>query len=254
MILGVIELVARSILKKVKEGKLALADAERLLRMHSVKKIGEFARIDAGRIARTGIPEVILAEGKTPQQVVRIVRGVGGNVLVSRVSEKHVKELRRNFKKLKYNKLARTVAVIRKKPAKGGKVGVITAGTSDIPVAEEAAVMAEMMGCEVKKAYDVGVAGVHRLFAPLRKMVEEGVDAIVVVAGREGTLPSIVAGVVAVPVIGVPASSGYGFGGKGEAALKSMLQSCSFFTVVNIDNGIGAGACASLIARRLNER
>ena len=254
MIWEVIELAVRSLLKKVKDGRMSVEEAERVIKLGNVRKIGEFAKIDAGRDLRAGVPEVILAEGKTPEQIVRIVEKLKDrNLLISRVGEEHLKALRKKFKEFRYNKLARTIGFVRVKPEKAGRVGVITAGTSDIPVAEEAAVVAEMMGCEVKKTYDVGVAGVHRLLAPLKKMVEDGVDVIVVVAGREGTLPSIVAGLVDIPVIGVPVSSGYGFGGRGEAALKSMLQSCSFLTVVNIDNGVGAGACASLIARRAND-
>lgn len=243
----------KSVLKKVRSGRLGVKEAERMLRIEGVKRIGKFARIDVGREKRIGIPEVVLAEGKSPEQVVRIVEGMEGNILVSRVGGEHLKTLRKRFRNVDYNKSARTAAIVKSKVERKGVVGVITAGTSDIGVAEEAAVVAEMMGCKVKKAYDVGVAGIHRLFAPLREMLKEGVDVIVVVAGREGTLPSIVAGMVDIPVIGVPVSSGYGFGGKGEAALKSMLQSCSFLTVVNIDNGVGAGACAALIARRSDE-
>jgi len=245
----------KSILGEVRSGKLSIKEAERMLRVDNLKKIEEFARIDTGRESRAGVPEVILAEGKTPEQVVKIAGGIKGHgALISRVGDEHLRALRKRFGRLEYNKFAKTVAIAGgKTPQTKGVVGVITAGTFDIRVAEEAAVVAEMMGCKVKKAYDVGVAGIHRLFTPLKKMVADGADVIVVVAGREGTLPSIVAGMVDVPVIGVPTSSGYGFGGKGEAALKSMLQSCSFITVVNIDNGIGAGACAALIARRVNE-
>ena len=130
----------------------------------------------------------------------------------------------------------------------GGRVGILSAGTADIAVAEEAKVIAEEMGCSAAAVYDVGVAGIHRLFPELSKLVEGGVDALVVAAGREGTLPAIVAGLVDVPVIGVPVSTGYGAGGKGEAALLSMLQSCTVLTVVNIDAGFVAGAFAARIA------
>ena len=254
MIWEVIELVGyKSILRGVRSGKLDVRKAEGMLRVNGLKKIERFARIDLSRDIRVGVPEVVLAEGKTPEQVVKIAEDMGGKkMLISRVGDEHLKALRKKFGRVSYNPLAKTVRFGRIKQT-GGTVGVITAGTSDIRVAEESAMVAEMMGCGVRKAYDVGVAGIHRLFAPLKKMMREGVDVIVVVAGREGTLPSIIAGMVDVPVIGVPTSSGYGFGGRGEAALKSMLQSCSFLTVVNIDNGIGAGACAALIARRANE-
>ena len=134
----------------------------------------------------------------------------------------------------------------------GGHVGVISAGTSDIPVAEEAVLIAEEMGCRVTCIYDVGVAGLHRLIGPLHDLLANEVDAIVVAAGMDGALPSVVAGLVPVPVIGLPTSIGYGMGGKGIAALLSMLQTCApGLSVVNIDNGIGAGITAALIANRV---
>ncbi|MBC7261723.1 MAG: nickel pincer cofactor biosynthesis protein LarB, partial [Chloroflexi bacterium] len=148
-------------------------------------------------------------------------------------------------------------AVLRKpgvsRPDSGGRVGILTAGTSDIPRAEEAALICREMGCTVFTAYDVGVAGLHRLFEPLQSMVEkEKVDVLIVAAGMDGALPSVVAGLVPVPVIGLPTSAGYGLGGSGRAALLSMLQTCSpGLVVVNIDNGIGAGAAAGMIANRV---
>src|SRR5256885_13845682 len=136
-------------------------------------------------------------------------------------------------------------------PPNGGNVGVLTAGTSDIPMAEEAAALCHEMGCEVHSAYDVGVAGLHRLFAPLRAMLAAPADAIIVAAGMDGALPSVGAGLVDVPVIGLPTSVGYGLGGGGVAALLSMLQTCApGLVVVNIDNGVGAGATAALFAHR----
>ncbi len=139
-------------------------------------------------------------------------------------------------------------------PEPRGCVGLLTAGTSDIPVAEEAAMVIAHMGCRVERGYDTGVAGVHRLLEPLTRMIETGADVLVVVAGMEGALPSVVAGLVDVPVIGVPTSTGYGLGGDGTAALYSILQSCSpGLVAVNIDNGVGAGAAAALIARRRRE-
>jgi len=136
----------------------------------------------------------------------------------------------------------------------GGRVGILTAGTSDIPVAEEAKVIAREMGCETRSFYDVGVAGIHRLFEPVRDLLKWEADVILVVAGREGALPTVVAGIVDVPVIGVPTSRSYGFGEKGLAALAAMLQSCSLgMAVVNIDGGVGAGAMAALVANRVGE-
>jgi hypothetical protein len=136
-------------------------------------------------------------------------------------------------------------------PEERGCVGLLTAGTSDIPIAEEAALVVKYMGCRLEKAYDVGVAGVHRLLEPLTRIIEAKADALIVAAGMEGALPSVVAGLVDIPVIGLPTSTGYGMGGDGTGALYSILQSCSpGLVAVNIDNGIGAGAAAALIARR----
>ncbi|MEM3399562.1 MAG: nickel pincer cofactor biosynthesis protein LarB [Candidatus Micrarchaeia archaeon] len=238
----------RRVVRLLKDGSISPEEAERLLRFYSIEKISDIANLDKGRVARVGIPEIVLAEGKKMEEIYRIVKG-RKNCIVSRVSEKHVHFLRSKKIRLKYYRRA-GIIVVRPSPKRegGGVVGVLAAGTADIGVAEEAAVIAELMGCKVIRAYDVGIAGIHRLFRALKKM--SSADCLVVAAGREGALPSIVAGIVDIPVIGLPTSVGYGFGGNGEGALKAMLQSCSFLTVVNIDNGVGAGACASLIARR----
>jgi NCAIR mutase (PurE)-related protein len=162
-----------------------------------------------------------------------------------------------NGTKVEYFSRSRMMIVRSKsyKPRRtGGRVGVLTAGTSDLPVAEEAEVIAREMGCETRSFYDVGVAGIHRLFEPVRDLLKWGCDVVVVVAGREGALPTVVAGIVDVPVIGVPTSRSYGFGEKGLAALAAMLQSCSLgMAVVNIDGGVGAGAVGALIANRVGE-
>ena len=218
------------------------------------------ARLDFKREVRKGVPEVILAEGKQPEHIVGIVRdflGSNGRALVSRVNAELLARLEQEFagNAIEVHQASRMV-VIRAaghtRPWTGGKVGIITAGTSDIPVAQEAQVLAEEMGCEVVTAFDVGVAGIHRLFQPLKKMLEASVDVIIVAAGMDGALPSVVAGLVDVPVIGLPTSIGYGLGGKGITALLSMLQTCSpGLVVVNIDNGIGAAATAALIANRM---
>lgn len=248
-----------TVLKKLLRGEITLEVAERKLVALNVRRIRELARLDVGRAHRTGVPEVILAEGKSPEIVAKAAGAMarsGGYALVTRVQDIHLRaikaKLRKNFK-LEHNPQARTVIVRRKGHVfpRCGKIGVLAAGTVDVPVAEEAAVAAEVMGCEVLKAYDVGVAGIHRLFEPLEKVVKAGVSAIVVTAGMEGTLPSLVASLVDVPVIGVPTATGYGVGGKGLAALLTMLQSCSpGLTVVNISNGFGGGVAAALIARR----
>lgn len=217
-------------------------------------------RPDPGREQRKGVPEVILGETKASAQVVAMTRGLlegTGRAIISRVRPDTLDALRAAFPehRMRVKDTARAVVIYEPgytHPATGGHVGVISAGTSDIPVAEEAALIAEEMGCQVTCIYDVGVAGLHRLVGPLRGLLSAGADAIVVAAGMDGALPSVVAGLVPVPVIGLPTSIGYGLGGRGVAALLSMLQTCApGLAVVNIDNGIGAGSTAALIANRV---
>lgn len=220
----------------------------------------EETHLDFGRERRKGIPEVILGENKTDAQILSIARAfirATGRALISRMRPDLFGRLHDEFADchIILREPARAAAIYRSdsSPAKtGGRVGLISAGTSDIPSAEEARLVAEAMGCVVTPIYDVGVAGLHRLLQPLQSLLEEGVDAIVVAAGMDGALPSVVSGLVDVPVIGLPTSIGYGLGGKGVAALLSMLQTCApGLTVVNIDNGVGAGATAALIANRV---
>ena len=204
---------------------------------------------------------MILAERKTAEQCLAIARAfldATGRAVLSRVSLELKDRLEREFVRaavLQWNAAARAVVLRRpgsRVEASGGRVGVLSAGTSDVPVAEEAALLAREMGCVVHTVYDVGVAGLHRLFGPLTQLLEEArVDVLIVAAGMDGALPSVVAGLADVPVVGLPTSVGYGLGGSGVAALYSMLQSCSpGLCVTNIDNGIGAGAVAGLIANR----
>jgi NCAIR mutase (PurE)-related protein len=217
-------------------------------------------RIDRGRWRRTGIPEVVHAELKSPESVATGLRDlveIHGRALASRVRLDEVDAIRAELGtdvRLEVLSVARCVVASRdgaSKPESGGVIGVLSAGTSDVPVAAEAAIMAREMGCSVIEAWDVGVAGLHRLVEPIERLAAERADAIVVAAGMDGALPSVVAGLVDVPVIGLPTSVGYGHGGAGVAALGTMLQSCApGLVVVNIDNGIGAGATAALIANR----
>jgi len=190
-------------------------------------------------------------------QIVTMARNIlaeTGRAIISRVQPQNVEALREAFKTYSVQVRETARAVVIYKPdyvhrSTGGHVGVISAGTSDVPVAEEAALIAEEMGCEVTCIYDVGVAGLHRLLEPLRDLLSKEVDVIIVAAGMDGALPSVVAGLVPVPVIGLPTSIGYGMGGKGIAALLSMLQTCApGLSVVNIDNGVGAGITAAMIA------
>lgn len=218
------------------------------------------ARLDLGRAARKGIPEVVLAESKRDDQLVAIVRAFlerNGYALVSRVRPGQLDLLASAFADaaLDVREVARAVALHApgyQRRVSGGHIGVLTAGAGDVPVAEEARLVAEEMGCRVTTIYDVGVAGIHRLFGPLSDLLASDVAALVVCAGMDGALPSVVAGLAHVPVIGCPTSIGYGAGGKGRAALLAMLQTCApGLTVVNIDNGIGAGATAALMANQL---
>jgi NCAIR mutase (PurE)-related protein len=228
---------------------------------HDTISPGSEVRPDAGRERRKGIPEVIFGEAKSVSQIVAMARGLlseSSRAIVSRVQPEAVQALQVAFQQgytVRVHEAARAVVICRPDFAPshtGGHVGVISAGTSDIPVAEEAALIAKEMGCRVTCIYDVGVAGLHRLIEPLRNLLSNDVDVIIVAAGMDGALPSVVAGVVPVPVIGLPTSIGYGFGGNGIAALLSMLQTCApGLSVVNIDNGVGAGITAALIANRV---
>ena len=209
-----------------------------------------FAKVDTHRALRQGFPEVIFGAGKTPQQVVQIAAKLLARerrILVTRVQAEHARFLRKKFKRAVYHEVARCVTIEQKpRSLRPGIVAVVCAGTSDLPVAEEAAVTAEVMGNRVERLVDVGVAGLHRLLARLETLQRATV--LIVVAGMEGALPSVVAGLVSKPVIAVPTSIGYGASFGGLAALLGMLNSCgSGVTVVNIDNGFGAGYAASQI-------
>ena len=247
-------LTMMDVLKKLVSGEISIEDGEKELRMLTIERI-ENAALDIHRKYRRGIPEVVLGEGKEARDIVEIVKVLverNGYALVTRIN--NYSELRSQLEgfEFDYNGKARTLLVKKRKYSipKNGKVGILAAGTVDIPVAEEVKVVAEIMGCEVFKAYDVGIAALHRVFEPLKEMMEKKVSAIVVVAGMEGALPSVVSSLIAVPVIGVPTSVGYGMGEKGIGALTTMLQTCSpGLAVVNIDNGFGAGVFAGLIAR-----
>jgi pyridinium-3,5-biscarboxylic acid mononucleotide synthase len=246
------------ILRAVKDGKMDLETAEHQARGLGFVSYSDIAKLDSHRKSRTGVVEAILADCKEPEDVVEIARVMvsqSKRALITRVSAKHLEALRVVFgqDKLEWNSRARTVVIHDGTPVPktGGVVGIISAGTADIPAAEEARVVASEMGCETVAVYDVGVAGIHRLIPELQKLKAMIPGAIVVAAGREGTLPTIVSGLVDVPVIGLPVSTGYGAGGKGQAALLSMLQSCSTLAVVNIDAGFVAGAYAARIANMI---
>lgn len=240
------------LLEEVKDGSLAVEDALKKLNDLPFENLG-FAHVDHHRALRTGFPEVIFCEGKRCDQVVAIAKRLTerNSLLATRVDEPTGEALLIAIPGAKHNALARTVHLIHpeaEQPETRGRIAVASAGTSDLPVAEEAAVTATVMGNDVERIFDVGVAGIHRLFAYRERLMEASV--IVVVAGMEGALPSVVGGIVEGPVIAVPTSVGYGASFGGLAALLGMLNSCSAgVTVVNIDNGFGAGYAASLINR-----
>jgi pyridinium-3,5-biscarboxylic acid mononucleotide synthase len=241
----------RKLFDQVRRGKLSAEEAVQRLRHLPFEDLG-FAKVDHHRALRVGMPEVIFGQGKTPSNLAQIFARLArhdGNILATRTSEDQFEAVRKKTPKAEYRQLARAITLQRDRRKYGkGRIAVVSAGTSDIPVAEEALVTAEMMGNEVQHFYDVGVAGIHRLLAHREPLASARV--VVVCAGMEGALPSVVGGLVGVPVIAVPTSVGYGAAFKGLAALLGMMNSCaSNVSVVNIDNGFGAGYVASLINR-----
>jgi len=238
-----------NILKKVYEHQLSPEEAIEHLKDYPYQDL-EFAKIDHHRELRKGIPEIIYGLGKTGPQILKIGREIirkGGNLLVTRVEPEIYRALKGKIPGAVYNPAARTITMKQKEAARGkGKIVVMTAGTSDIPVAEEAFVTCDILGNETERVYDVGVAGLHRLFGEYDRIKQARV--VITVAGMEGALPSVVAGLVSVPVIAVPTSVGYGASFKGLAALLAMLNSCpGGVAVVNIDNGFGAALLANSI-------
>jgi NCAIR mutase (PurE)-related protein len=240
----------RHLLEKYKRGDLGGESVVRSIAALGSESLG-FATVDHHRQLRQGFPEVILCQGKTPLQVAGIAQRLykrGQPLLATRATRDHFKSVKRKIRSARFYEEARVITANEPgRPAKGlGTILVVTAGTSDIPVAEEAAMTARMLSNPVDTLYDVGVAGIHRLLSRTDKLSRASV--IIVAAGMEGALPSVVAGLVDVPVIAVPTSVGYGASFQGIAALLAMLNSCaSGVTVVNIDNGFGAGFAASLI-------
>jgi|Deesub1362B_J571_1020462.scaffolds.fasta_scaffold00110_23 hypothetical protein len=249
----------REILKKVREGSMKIEDAEREIKAFQTAEIERIARLDLGREIRKGIPEVVFGGGKSEEELVKISLKMlqdSGRCIITRLSRDRALKIISKLPEDSWHEFDSGILVIKKKgfekKESGGKVAILTAGTSDIPFAKEAEIIAREMGCKVLTFHDVGVAGIHRLFPVLTEIMKADCDVIIVAAGMDGALPSVVAGLVDIPVIGLPTSTGYGAGGKGEAALYSMLQSCSpGLGVVNIDNGFGAGALAAIIANRV---
>ncbi len=240
---------AAQLLEQFRAGKIPQEKVLRAFQSAPVADLG-FAQVDMHRALRKNFPEVIFGAGKTPEQIVKIAAKLlehGQQVLVTRITAEHARALKKKFKRAVHHNSARCVTIEEKSlPKRAGFIAVVCAGTSDLPVAEEAAVTAEIMGNRVERVHDVGVAGLHRMLARLDLLQQANV--IVAVAGMEGALPSVLAGLVSKPVIAVPTSIGYGASFGGIAALLAMLNSCgSGVTVVNIDNGFGAGYAASQI-------
>jgi len=250
----------REILEKLAQGKITVDEAERALKINVIENVANVAKLDIGRELRRNTPEIIFAEGKAVRDLVKICGRMlekNGRAIATRLNDEQMDALSKRFKLFTVQRFPHARSMVVRKRAQprtrsGGRVGVLTAGTVDLAVAEEATMIAQEMGCETYLEADAGVAGIHRLVQPLRKMLEHDVDCLIVVAGREGALPTVVAGLVDMPLIAVPTSSGYGYGGGGEAALMAMLQACSLgLAVVNIDSGIAAGVVAAQIANRV---
>ena len=252
----------RIILEKLARGEMTVAAAEQELRIYSIEYVGKnLAKIDPLRELRSGIPEVIFAQGKEFKDLLKIILATVSKkkfAVISKVSneckERLCKELKKN--NLKISKGINTILVSTKFhrfPKTNGKVGILCAGTSDIKIAEEAKIIAEVMGCQTVIEYDVGISGIHRTLKAIANIIDAKVHIIIVVAGMEGALGSFVSSVTDIPIVGVPTSIGYGFASNGIAALASMLQTCTMgMSVVNIDNGIGAGAFAAIVANKMS--
>ena len=248
----------KDILERLVNGELNIDEAEQLLKANNILEFDDIAKFDIKRSERTGFPEAVFSPSKTYEVLITIIKNYLKNtdedlIITKLTQERHDKiitDLGENSYITEYNKRAQ-ILIIRKQITKKeptAKIGIITAGTSDINIAEEARVIVEEGGCEAITSYDIGVAGIHRLFPQIAHMISQGVRALIVCAGMEGALPSVVAGLVDVPVIAVPTSVGYGVGEGGRVALDAMLQSCApGIAVVNIDNGFGAGVFALTI-------
>ncbi len=257
----------KDLLSDVSEKKISIDDAYTKIKKMSLVDVDDIVQFDVFRDARTGVPEVVYAEFKTPEHCIEIIQKVVPKkriVLFTRLKKTHKDAFNDFFNKekdfnIEMSNLGNSAIVYSSDYSipkiENTKVGLITAGTSDIPIAIEAEYVLKIMGIETLNAYDIGVAGLHRLITPLKTMLSDGIDVLIVFAGMEGALPSVIAGLVDVPIIAVPISVGYGIKPPGEVALLSMLSSCSpGMSIVNVDGGFNAGAMAGLIALRCSQR
>lgn len=267
----------KEILEAVKTGNLSVKKAEGMLKLNALAVVGDYARLDYNRFLRRGVPEIVYAQNKTVDQLNSILRKLSEvrlesnrleiPIILSRVKQEQVKPVLDGFLsrkeyaerlEIRYFPDANIIAVVAKndvRPRTPGKVALLAAGTSDITALNESEVVLELLHCSTVRFNDVGVAALHRLIEPMRQILDFDPDAVIVAAGMEGALPSVVAGLTSVPIIGLPTSVGYGYGKNGEAALMSMLQACSLgVSVVNIDSGVAAGVVAWLISTRSHAR
>jgi NCAIR mutase (PurE)-related protein len=251
----------RSILEAVANRRISVEEALKKIRLFALEVINNVVRFDVGRYARRDVPEIVFGEGKDIETLKKMIENLlnrVGILVVSRLTNQQIEMLKNieiNNAEVRINEVGR-IAVVKLKsvqlPRYLCRVGIVTAGTADIRIAEEAKTVVEIMGCETITVYDVGIAGFQRVLEALKKLKEEDADVVIAIAGMEGALPSVIASLIDVPVIGVPTSVGYGVGGEGVAALYSMLQACPLgLAVVNIDNGVGAGVIAALIGKRI---
>ncbi len=253
----------REVLERLEKGELSISEAEKELKILQIQELGENIKFDEKRKDRTGIPEAVYSPGKTNGDLLTIINNleIKDNIIITRLEEDRFNEINNDINEsilpnCNYNKRA-SILTIQKNKIKqlDGKVAILTAGTADITVAEEARITIQETGFKTITNYDVGVAGIHRLINIITKIIEEKVDVVITVAGMEGSLPSVVAGLVDMPIIAVPTSTGYGVGKDGYTALFSMLQSCApGITCTNIDNGYGAGVYAITILNQINKR
>ncbi len=253
----------KDILNELINGNISVTDAEEKLKIMQMQELGDNVKFDTMREERVGVPEAVYSQGKTDEDLLNIINNlkIKNNLMITRLPNDRFNSIKNKInddilENSKYYNQASILTINKTKPIKHqGKVGIITAGTADVPVAEESRITVEQGGYDVITSYDVGVAGIHRLLDKITYILDQKVDVIIAVAGMEGALPSVVAGLVDVPVIAVPTSTGYGVGEKGFTALFSMLQSCApGIATMNIDNGYGAGIYAITILKHIEKR
>jgi NCAIR mutase (PurE)-related protein len=253
----------RNILEKLIDGEINIEEAEKELKVTQIQEMGEHVKFDTSREKRVGVPEAVYAQGKSDEDLLNIINNLNtiDNLMITRLPKDRYERIENEIKKdiseiSSYYPIASVLTINRKEPLPSkGIVGIITAGTADIPIAEESRITLKQAGYTVITTYDVGIAGIHRLIDKISYLIDKNVDVIITLAGMEGALPSVVAGIVDMPVIAVPTSTGYGVGEKGFTALFAMLQSCApGIATMNIDNGYGAGVYAITLLKQIEKR